>query len=208
MTLVPRIGFRIVEPAGWVRLAADTPDTAEVRALAKTIASASAVALRPQIETFVYDQLWAALTEASAKGGTDLLLPTGLVAGAPVPMSIVVAVVPLGEFGAADSQSDALLAYAARHDGARAVEIDGSLAVRSVVDVGAIEGTDDASRAFDTRRVSYVIAAPTIDRRMMVVTSSMKRELEDKEDKVLEAMEFLFDSMMGTVRIPAEEAAR
>ncbi len=195
-----RIGFRIAEPPGWVRLAADVPDPVEIRALAKRIASASAPGLRPQIEKFVFDQLFGALSEASVKGGTDMFLPTEVVEGVPLSMTIVVGVAPLSEFGQSTSQTEAMVAYAAHTNGAEATEVGGSLAVRSVVDVAAIAGTEDAARAFDTRRVSYVIAAPTVDRRLMIVTCSIKRDPLDVETAMLNAMELLFDAIVYTIR--------
>lgn len=198
--MTDRIGYRIAEPPGWVRLVADVPDPVKVRTLAKRIASAADPRVRAKVETFVYDQLFGALTEASARGGTDMFLSTELIDGVPLQMTIVVGVAPLSEFGKATNQTDAMLAYVARTRGAKATEVGGSLAVRSSVDVAAIEGTEDAARAFDTRRVSYVIAAPTDDKRLLIVSSSIRREKGDLESSMLEAMEFLFDAMVATIR--------
>jgi hypothetical protein len=198
--MADRIGFRLIEPPGWVSLAVDDPDTRPVHALAKRIASASEPDARSQVEHLVYRQLSDALAQARRNGGLDLLLPIELVHGLVLPMTIVVSASPRVDGNRERAQSDALLAYAGRHDGAAASEIGGALAVRSVVDVAAGDAEDDPSRAFATRRITYVIAAPVPTQQLLIVACSIQRFDYDTDGEIIEAMEFLFDAIAGTIR--------
>jgi hypothetical protein len=205
--MADRIGYRLIEPPGWVHLAVDEPHEAQVASLATLVAAASAPEVRPGLEALVRRQLSETLSGAADRGGQDVFMPTQLVNGLALPMTIIVAGSPRPPGGAGRGPSDALLAYASRHEGAQAKEIDGALAVRSVEQVAAIPGTKDATRLLDSRRITYLVAAPTASERMMVITCSILRYEFDTEGEMIDAMEFLFDSIVGTVRFERAPAS-
>jgi hypothetical protein len=204
--MVDRIALRMVLPPGWSSVPLDDPTEAPLIALAKQVAGRVPSSSTAQVEKFVRAQLIAMAKSATAVGGQDLLLPTETLQGLRLPMSIVIAVSkPLAS---ARAQSDALLAYAGQHNGAKATETAGSLAVRAIVDVAANPSGEDLSRIFDTRRVSYIVAAPIPTHQMLFVTGSIERYPNDITGEMLAPMEMLFDAMVDTMRfvVPARNA--
>ncbi|MBC7590521.1 MAG: hypothetical protein H7226_05685 [Salinibacterium sp.] len=140
---------------------------------------------------------------AQIVSGTDLYLPTELIHGAPVPLSIIVSAPQLA--AGENSAADALLAFAAR-GGATPVEVGGRLAVRQAGDVPVVLAANGELQIPASRRISYAIVPPTGDR-LLVVTGSMLRMDTPEADDLLDAVEQLFDAMALTIRF-APTAAR
>jgi hypothetical protein len=197
--MAERIRFRLILPPGWSNIPLDDPTPDSIRAVAKQIATRTEVGARAQVEAFVFDQLATAANQARRVGGQDLILPTREVDGLAMPMTVVVAAsAPIRE--GAKGQSDALLAYAGAHDGAQASEIAGVLAVRSVTAGAAGDAQTDPSRAYATRRIGYILAAPIPTHQMMVITCTIQRFDHDADGSIVDSMAFLFDAILGTLR--------
>jgi hypothetical protein len=165
-----RIGYRLIRPPGWLRLNIDDASGEEVHGFARYVASASPPESRPQFEALIRKQLGDAMRMARDSGGQDLYLPTQLVDGLALPMTIVVAVSPPAPAGS--GPGGALLAFASRHDGAEAKEVGGSLAVRAVQETAAKPGSQEPTELFGSRRVTYLVDAP--GGRLMFMTWSMR----------------------------------
>jgi hypothetical protein len=193
-TTAPPIPYRIVLPPGWVRIPIDKHTDETVRDVAHRLAEKVDAPARGKAETFLREQLATAVRDAAANRGQDLYFPTLPIEGVPVPMSVVISEVALPTGATNNSPTDALLSFAARSAGSVAAEIDGVLAVRASVDISA------SDKVPATRRVSYLVNTPTAPPRLMLVTSSIVRLERDGENELLEAYEFLFDTIATTIR--------
>ncbi|MEO7123104.1 MAG: hypothetical protein ABI400_08330 [Lacisediminihabitans sp.] len=192
-----RVAYRLIRPPGWVHIVLDESADATGRVLAERIAFAAPQANRVQARHFFDSMVGEAIVEARANGGQDLYLPTEPVDGIPLSMSIIVAVSP--PQAGTGSPSEALLAFSANDPTAKASTIDNQLAVRRYVDVAAKLDGDGKIEQPASRQITYLTTPPD-DERVMLITSSILRLDVPDGDTLLEAMEFLFDAMVGTVR--------
>lgn len=201
-----RVAYRLIQPPGWVHLVIDDQVDAAISALAHELVRESPLEQRVQIEGLLRNQLRTSVEKAREIGGQDVYLPTKQVGGIPLAMSIVVASSPPKSSSSTSTPNDALLAFAARNDSAQAKTVDGQLAVRKVIDVAA--ELDDNGQLLQpaSRRITYLIVTPGEVSRMMVLTGSILNLDVVDGDELVEAMEFLFDSIVTTVRFERSEA--
>lgn len=197
------VDYLLVLPPGWARIPLDERASAASSAIVdRAVANAPADA-QANVRRFVTARLREVVRGAQIVSGTDLYLPTELIHGAPVPLSIIVSAPQLA--AGENSAADALLAFAAR-GGATAVEVGGRLAVRQAGDVPVVLTANGELQIPASRRISYAIVPPTGDR-LLVVTGSMLRMDTPEADDLLDAVEQLFDAMALTIRF-APTAAR
>jgi hypothetical protein len=201
-----RIGYQLIQPPGWIRLDIEDTSGKEIRDFARYAAAASAPAVRPQLESLIREQLGAALRKARDIGGQDLFMPTELVQGLPLPMSIVVSASPPLPASTEVGSGAALLAFASAHDTSEAIEIDGSLAVRSVTTTAPSPGSSDATQILGSRRISYLVDAPTPLPRLFVVSCTIMQFPSDVDGTMTDALEFLSDAIVETIRFERVEA--
>ncbi|WP_105035305.1 hypothetical protein [Cryobacterium aureum] len=197
------VDYLLVLPPGWARIPLDERASAASSAIVNRAVANAPISAQAQVRRFVTKQLRDVTQGAQTISGTDLYLPTELIDGAPVPLSISSSAPQLtaGE----NSAADALLAFAAR-GGATAVEVGGRLAVRQAGDVPVVIAANGELQIPASRRISYAIVPPTGDR-LLVVTGSMLRMDTPDVDDLLDAVEQLFDAMALTIRF-APTAAR
>ena len=196
-TMTDRVPYRLIRPPGWIHIVLDDSADAAARAIAERIASGAPAANRAQARQFFTTMITGAITEARENGGQDLYLPTELVDGIPLSMSIVVAVSPRSPDSG--TPSEALLAFAANDETAKAVTVDNQLGVRRFVDVPAQVDADGGVTQPASRRITYLMVPPHDERVMLITSSILRLDIPDGEE-LLEAMEFLFDSIVTTVR--------
>lgn len=193
------VDYLLVLPPGWARIPLDerasTASSASSAIVNRAVASAPA-GTQANVRRFVTARLREVVRGAQTVSGIDLYLPTELIDGAPVPLSIVMSAPQLADGD--NSAADALLAFAAR-GGATAVEVGGRLAVRQAGDAPAVLAASGELQIPQSRRISYAIVPPTGDR-LLVVTGSMLRVDTPDADDLLDAVEQLFDAMALTIR--------
>jgi len=194
MTLDGPINYRFVLPPGWVHIPVDDEADDAVAALARKAAARVEPSKRAKAETFLREQLEQAVAGASAGKGQDLYLPTEPVQGMPLPISIVVGETrPPGD-GVSFSTADALLSFASRSTGSRASAIDGELAVRATTVVPA---TDELP---GSRQITYLVCTPAPNPRLMLITAAILALDVEGFPEIADSLEFLFDSMVATIR--------
>jgi hypothetical protein len=201
-----RVGYRLIRPPGWIHVVLDDSVGDSARRIATRIASGAPAQTRTQALQFFQKMLTDSIDEARANGGQDLYLPTEPVDGIPLSMSIVVAVSP-PPVGAGSSPSEALLGFAANDVSAKAMTIDGQLAVRRFVDAPPQRNDAGEVELPASRRITYLTTPPGQHGRILLVTSSILRLDVLDGDRLLEAMEFLFDSMVTTIRFDGAAVA-
>ena len=195
-----RVEYGILLPPGWTRIAVDEETFAAIPNLARELTKAAPVERRAETMTMLRTQLQGAVRQAIDNDGQDLIIPTAPIRGMVVQMSIVVAVPELPVKNA--SASDALLAFAGKDPNAKAAGIDNELAVRRVAELPEQRDANGQLTAPPSRRISY-LAAPTAGPIMFV--ASIVRVGYEGEDEVIDALEFLFDSLIGTVRFARDD---
>ncbi|KGJ82331.1 hypothetical protein GY21_00735 [Cryobacterium roopkundense] len=191
-----QVDYRLVLPPGWARIPLDERAPTASNVVVNRAVTNAPVSAQSQVRRFVTAQLREVVQGARSVSGVDLYLPVDLVDGAPVALSIVVSAPELPE--SENSAADALLAFAAR-GGATAVEVGGRLAVRQAGDAAAVFGDDGQLQIPESRRISYAIVSPIGDR-LLIVTGSMLRLPTPDADRVMDALEQLFDAMALSVR--------
>lgn len=198
--MTDRIAYGLLLPPGWERIRVDDTAGARIRDLARQLCADADPSARPAAQVTIETQLRRAADNARRHGGHDLYFPAQPVGGIPLPMSVVVATPP-GALPQGGQPKDGLLAFASRRDGAKAKFIDGQLAVRTASTVPPT--ADEAEMGLrGTRRVNYLALTP--DGRYLLVTASIIRLAIDDEKQITDAMEFLFDSVVTTIRFQRE----
>lgn len=205
--MADRVEFGILLPPGWARIAVDERTIASIPALAEQLTKGAPAESRAATRELLQTHLQGAIRQALDHDGQDLIIATAPVRGMAVQMSIVVATPELPVKTA--SASDALLAFAGRDPDATAAGVDHELAVRRVAEVPAQRDDRGELVAPPSRRISYLVAPAAGP---VLFVASILRLGYDGEDEVIEALEFLFDTLMGTVRfergdLPAPSAA-
>jgi hypothetical protein len=183
--------YGLVLPPGWVRIPLDDGAEAAVTKLASQAGQRSG---NLDVRAIVLRGLRDAVAGARKSEGLHLYLPTELVLGVPVPLSIVVTA-PKPSSGAL---TDALLSFASRSP-STAVELGGHLGVRQSTDVAAVPDENGEVRIPGTRRISYLVVPPSGDRLLGITGSIVKFDVPDSE-AMTAAVEQLFDAMSETLR--------
>ena len=199
--MVDRLPYWLAVPEGWHRIPLDIatsgsdPAGTAVRDLVRSVGRELPPHQATRARSIVRAALDSAVAQARGAGGVDLYVPLDLVAGAPVPLGIVVSepVPPAGS----GTPEDVLLRFAARGE-SRATEIGGVLAVRRVSDEKPRTGPDGIDVP-PTRRISYLAAVPGTSRWLSVTASIARFDMPDGE-RVSAAVEELFDAIASTLR--------
>jgi hypothetical protein len=194
MTHAGPINYRFVLPPGWVHIPVDDEADDAVAHLARKAAARVEPSKRATAETFLREKLDEAVAQARASSGQDLYLPTEPVQGMPLPLSIVVGETRPPGKGVSFSAADALLSFASRSPDSRASAIDGELAVRST---SVIAATDEFP---GSRRVTYLVCTPAPNPRLMLITAAILTIDVEGFPEIADSLEFLFDSMVATIR--------
>ncbi len=192
-----RVGYRIVLPPGWLRIPLDEKADARGRELVAAVAARAQPQARAEIQRFLGLQLQTALRLARENGGQDFYLPTLPVDGVPLSMSVVVSVIAPPP-GASGSASEALLSFTTGDETAEAATLGQQLAIRRHSDADAIY-TDGELTTPASRRITYLTTPPGDSRLMLVTASILKLEAEGA-DEITDAIEFLFDALVRTIR--------
>jgi hypothetical protein len=196
------VAYSLITPAGWVHLpiAAATPQN--VDALLDGL-SARDLQADPRITALRRTMLQSALEGSASSGVQDLYFPTDLIGGVLAPVSLVVSVSPRPPEGR--STSDLLLAYAAKHVGSEAIAISSCIAVRYVEEVAAEHGPNGEITVPASRRVSLLVDSPDPAGRFLLVTGTILRIPTTDDTEVMDALEFLIDSIVNTMGFEPEK---
>jgi hypothetical protein len=194
-----RLQYSLVLPPGWVHIVVREPGDKAVAALAKKLVSHLPKAQQPRLARLMCNHLEETIAQAREGNAQDVYFPTEMLGGSPVPMSIVVAEAPIPK-GKSVSQVDALVGFAAM-PGAEAKAIDGSLAVRTTGNLSAKCDEKGNVVVPPTKRISYLVSTTTGTPRLMLVMGSIIRLEADEKGELLDALEFLFESIVTTIRL-------
>lgn len=194
-----RLKYSLVLPSGWEHLVVREPGDPAVAALADRLVMPLPAEQRPRMRRLLLDHLEANMAQAREGLAQDIYFPTEPIEGVPIPMSIVVSEAPIPK-DKAISHVDALVGFAAK-PGAEATSIDGSLAVRTTGFLA--QKVDERGNIVvpATKRISYLVSTNETTPRLMLVLGSIIKLDADENGELLEALEFLFDSMVTTIRI-------
>lgn len=205
-----RVGYSLLLPPGWFRLDAQDPGHAVGRLLEEAFAKRSqdeAVLLRRQMER----AMLATLEEARAQGVLDLYVPLATSEEMIIPASFAVAAL---ETERGEDPMQVLLTIASRDGTARAVDIAGSVAVRTEVRseaapavrgvLAATEGGEavdeaavvDLASGLITRQVRYVLGVPGDSSRWLSVVFTTTVPGDPAAEGVGDAFIELFDAIM------------
>lgn len=202
-----RINYRMVRPPGWSHIQIGESAPEQVAAVARSISLAVDEQNRAMAELFLRDQLTSAVDQSVPHGGQDLFFPTEPVNGFIIPMSIIVALPPLPAGAADQPRMHALTSFAAKSPMSTVQSIAGQPSVRATKDVAAVFDDVDNLISPATRQVSYVMWAPGASNRLITFAGSLVRLDSEDGAELCEALEFLFDAIIDTVRFDTEEVA-
>jgi hypothetical protein len=215
-----RGGFTLVLPPGWARLEPGGDVDSQVDALVTRAFAGRGVDETARARRELGDQLRASAREAAAQGVLAVYFPFEESAGAPAPVSLAVAA--MHTKGQADPMS-ALLAIAAQDETAQAVDLAGSVALRTTrtrpvampteasgadpdagPDAGPSgldqNGADEgpAAASYLRREVRYLVGDPGDTRRWLsfLLVSVLPDAPEPQE--LADAFEELVDALMLT----------
>lgn len=199
------VKFRIILPPGWVHIDIGELAEAQIAEFAHTAAKAVEPEHRAVAEKFLLDYLNRTATEAAEQGGQDLFFPGDPLGGPPTPMSILVAVPTLPPEAGSLPRMQALTAFAASSADSKPMSIGGEPAIRQVRNAPAVLSDDDTVEVPATRTVTYALWSPGENSQLITFTGSLLRLNAPEGEYLAEALEFLFDTLIGTVRFETEE---
>lgn len=205
--MAEHVKFRIILPPGWVHIDVGDLAAAQIAEFAHTAAKSVDAPNRAVAESFLLEYLTRTNTEAAAQGGQDLFFPGDPLDGPPTPMSILVAVPPLPPEAASQPRMKALTAFAASSDGSAPVTVGGEPAIRQVRTMPAVIDDNGITEVPATRTITYALWSPGQNSQLMTFSGSLLLLNTEDGAYLAEALEFLFDTLMGTVRFDAEEAS-
>jgi hypothetical protein len=205
--VVDRIDFQMVQPPGWVHI----PIGENAKAVADDFARRASRALPAEQRAaglkLLIEYLDQTIEQATQAGSQDLFFPGETLDGAAIPISIVAAFAPSSSSPVGGSKMEALTAFSARSSTSEVKNIGGEPAIRQFIDLPAQLNEDGKAIAPANRRVTYLVWTPTEKPRLMMFVGTIIRlDSEDAQDLV-EALEFLFDTIMTTVRFTGAPAA-
>ena len=194
---MPLPRYSILLPPGWVRIPLDDTTDAAFAELIDGAVARAPIERRAQLRGLIQSSTDAALAAARAQHAADFILSLATIDGLPIPASIATfKITPDASLGSSPEQI--LVSFAS--PGSRAVEIDGVAAIRRVKESPA---TEDAPAH---RGVHFVLQHPGTREWMLISASLLMSEGVDLTE-VLDALEFLIDSMVSTIRFEREDAA-
>lgn len=195
-----RVAYRLARPPGWAHIEVGEKAAGQIAEIARSVARSVDVANRGVAEKFIADQLNTAIAQAGQTGAQDLFFPTEPIDGFAIPLSIVVATPRLPPGAEQQPRMQALTAFAATSANTTVTAVAGQPAVRGRRDVPAVYDGDDNLTVPATRQVSYVLWSPGPDSRLITILGSFVRLDSPDGPELTEALEFLFDTMIDTVR--------
>jgi hypothetical protein len=196
----------MARPPAWAHIEIGEKAAGQIAGLGHSIAATVEAANREVAQKFIVDQLRTAVDQATESGGQDLFFPTEPVEGFIIPLSILVALPALPVGAEEQPRMHALTAFAAKASNPEITSLGGQPAIRSMKDATAVVDDQDNLLVPATRQVSYVLWAPGAGNRLVAFVGSMVRLDSEEGPALTEALEFLFDTMMDTVRFSSEEA--
>lgn len=200
-----RIEFQMVRPPGWVHIPIDETSGSVIDAYARQAAKQALPDRRGIAENLLRDYLTSTIEQTAAAGGQDVFFPGELIDGSPVPMSIVVAKVTGPAASATRPRMEALTAFSASDSSSELRQIAGEPAIRQVADLDATVDEKGDLTSPASRRVSYVLWSTGEKPELIMFTGSMVRLPDDDDGEFLGVLEFLFDTIMSTVRFVRED---
>jgi hypothetical protein len=205
--VVDRVEYVMVRPPGWVHIPIDEKAADASAAFAHTAAKTLPPEKRAMAEQFIVQQLAAAVAQAEDNGGQDLLFPGETVNGAAVPLSIVVAQAPMPAGSTSAPRMEALTSFSVRSPTSQIVSVGGEPAIRQFAEVPTREDAQGNFEAPANRRVTYLVWSPGQSPRLMMFVGTIMRLETDEGASLVEALEFLFDTLVSTVRFVGEKEA-
>jgi hypothetical protein len=200
-----RVEYSIIRPPGWKNVRITEAAVRDAPAFVARATAGVPEQNRATLRGLLGPALQKAVRDALKHGGQDLIYPTEPVEGMLPPLSIVVSVPPL-PVAKGLSQPDALLSFAAGDAGATATSIGPALAVRRSAEAAPQKDAAGVLIAPASRRLSYLIAVPG-DTRTLLVVGTILRIGGDAEQQIVDALELLFDSMVGTIKFERRATA-
>lgn len=200
------VKFHLILPPGWVHIDIGEMAPSQIAEFAHTAAKTVEPAHRAVAESFLLEYLNRTATEAAAQGGQDLFFPGDPLDGPPTPMSILVAVPPLPPEAGSQPRMQALTAFAASSADSVPLTVGGEPAIRQVRNMPAKLDDDGKVESPATRTITYALWSPGEQSQLITFSGSLLRLNTTDGDYLLEALEFLFDTLIGTVRFDTSEA--
>lgn len=205
--MAERVEYQMVQPPGWVHI----PIGEHAKEVANDFARRASRALPAEQRAaglkLLIEYLEQTIDQAEQAGSQDLFFPGETLEGAAIPISIVAAFAPSSSGPSGGSKMEALTAFSARSATSEVKSIGGEPAIRQFTDLPAQLNEEGQAVAPANRRVTYLVWTPTAKPRLMMFVGTIIRlDTEDAEDLV-EALEFLFDTIMTTVRFVRADAA-
>jgi hypothetical protein len=201
-----RVKFHLILPPGWVHIDVGDMAAAQIESFAKTAAATVEPKHRAIAESFLRDYLTRTATDAAAQGGQDLFFPGDPLDGPPTPMSILVAVPPLPPEAGSQPRMQALTAFAASSADSAPVSVGGEPAIRQVRNMPAVVDDNGVTEVPATRTITYALWSPGENSQLITFSGSLLRLNTEDGEYLAEALEFLFDTLIGTIRFETEEA--
>jgi len=182
--------FTILLPPAWVRIPVDQRTDHVFTDLIAGVVAQAPPERRARLSTMLTSAANRSIAGARAAGAIDLILSFATVDGLPIPASIACfRITPPEALGSTPEAT--LLSFAS--PGSRAVEIDGTPAIRRVSDSGQ---TDDVPAH---RAIHYVVRHPDTHEWLLITASILVIDDADFAE-VLDAIEILIDAMASTIR--------
>lgn len=203
--MAERVKFHLILPPGWVHIDIGETAAAQITAFAHTAAKAVEPQHRAVAENFLLDYLNRTASDAAAQGGQDLFFPGDPLDGPPTPMSILVALPPLPPEAGSQPRMKALTAFAASSADSAPVSVGGEPAIRQVRNMPAVVDDNDVIQVPATRTITYALWSPGENSQLITFSGSLLRLNAEEGEYLAEALEFLFDTLIGTVRFETEE---
>ena len=203
--MAERVDYQIARPPGWVHIPIGEHAKDVAAAFARTAVRSLPAEQRAAGHKLLVEYLDQTIAQAEEAGSQDLFFPGETLEGAVVPISIVAAFAPTSAGRPEGSKMEALTAFSARSSTSQVKNLGGEPAIRQFTDIPAQLNDEGQAIAPANRRVTYLVWTPTeTPRLMMFVGTIIRLDAEDAED-LIEALEFLFDTIMTTVRFIAPE---
>lgn len=197
----------VLVPQGWVVLHLDHRADDEVRGIVDhvmaSVASDKRDLARPRLRTMLANLV----AGGRERGAWEVWLPIAATGGIHLPMSVAVAPLPRQPSGAQTVQ-ETLLSLSAASPGARAVTVDGALAVRTVVDQPVQRDESGEITSPAVRLVSFIVSPSPGRPQWITFTASLFVPGTDDAAQIVDALELLFDALMASVTFPEQEVAR
>ena len=182
--------FTMLLPPGWVRIPMDNRTDAVFAAMIDSVVEQAPAERRAALGAILRTASRESLTSAREHGAIDLILSFATVDGLPIPASIATFRIDPPE-SAGNTTEEILVSFATR--GASAVEIDGVPAIRRVTQAA---GSDESP----PHRGIHHIVHHRHRNEWLLISASIIANADPDALEVVDAIEFLVDAMVSTIR--------